>query len=78
VNASRGALRPWQAWGRLDATEEHRPMRKQECAVCGYVYDPELGDDSQGVPPGTPFANLPDDWVCPSCGAAKEMFEALA
>ena len=53
-------------------------MTKHECAVCGYVYDPERGDDSQNVPPGTPFANLPDDWTCPVCGASKEMFEALA
>jgi rubredoxin len=53
-------------------------MEKHECAVCGYVYDPAAGDDSQDVPPGTPFANLPDTWVCPTCGASKEMFDAVA
>jgi rubredoxin len=63
---------------RLEPIEARDPMEKHECAVCGYVYDPEIGDDSQNIPPGTPFANLPDDWVCPNCGATKEMFEATA
>src|SRR5512140_2511714 len=49
----------------LRAPKERPPMTKHECAVCGYVYDPEVGDDEQGIPPGTPFANLPDDWHCP-------------
>jgi rubredoxin len=53
-------------------------MTKHECAVCGYVYDPERGDDTQDVPAGTPFANLPEDWTCPVCGASKDMFEAQA
>ena len=51
-------------------------MEKHECAVCGYVYDPEVGDDSQGIPPGTPFANLPETWSCPVCGAAKAVQSA--
>jgi len=50
-------------------------MDKYECTVCGYVYDPELGDPDNGVAPGTLFGNLPDDWVCPVCGAGKEDFE---
>jgi rubredoxin len=53
-------------------------MAQYECTVCGYTYDPARGDDSQNIPSGTPFANLPDDWVCPVCGASKEEFEALA
>jgi len=53
-------------------------MAQYECTVCGYIYDPARGDDSQNIPPGTPFANLPDDWVCPVCGASKAEFEALA
>jgi len=52
-------------------------MRKYRCTVCGYVYDPEKGDDTSGVPPGTAFDKLPADWVCPVCGAAKEMFEPV-
>jgi len=48
---------------------------KYECTVCGYIYDPEKGDPEHGINPGTPFDALPDDWVCPLCGAAKDMFE---
>ena len=50
-------------------------MDKWECMVCGYVYDPAKGDPDNGVAPGTPFEDLPDDWVCPECGADKSMFE---
>jgi rubredoxin len=49
-------------------------MAKWECAVCGYIYDSELGDPEHGVKPGTTFEDLPDDWVCPVCGAAKDQF----
>jgi len=44
------------------------------CEVCSYVYDPGQGDETQGISPGTPFADLPDDWVCPVCAAAKSDF----
>lgn len=54
---------------------EGRKMEKYRCTVCGYVYDPEKGDPDSGVEPGTPFKELPDDWVCPVCGADKSMFE---
>lgn len=50
-------------------------MDKYVCTVCGYVYDPEEGDPDNGVEPGTPFGNVPDDWTCPICGAGKEEFE---
>ena len=50
-------------------------MKKYICSVCGYVYDPELGDPDNGIEPGTTFENLPDDWFCPVCGAEKEDFE---
>ena len=53
-------------------------MDKYECSVCGHVYDPEEGDPENGVQPGTPFAELPDDWVCPVCGATKDMYEPVA
>ena len=52
-------------------------MEKWECMVCGYVYAPAVGDPDNGVAPGTPFEDLPDDWVCPECGAEKDMFEKL-
>ncbi|MDR0951299.1 MAG: rubredoxin [Oscillospiraceae bacterium] len=51
-------------------------MQKYVCALCGYVYDPEEGDTDGGIAQGTAFEDLPDDWVCPICGAAKELFEA--
>ncbi len=51
-------------------------MAKHECP-CGYIYDPELGDPANGVEPETPFEDLPDDWVCPLCGAEKEFFEKI-
>lgn len=50
-------------------------MSRWECLVCGYIYDPEKGDPEHGVTPGTAFEALPEDWVCPDCGAAKDMFE---
>ncbi len=50
-------------------------MDKYVCTICGYVYDPEQGDPDNGIEPGTRFEDLPDDWECPVCGAAKEDFE---
>ncbi len=50
-------------------------MDKYVCTVCGYIYDPEEGDPDNGVSPKTAFEDLPDDWVCPVCGAGKEDFE---
>ena len=50
-------------------------MDKYECTVCGYVYDPEEGDPDNDIEAGIPFEDLPDDWVCPVCGALKEQFE---
>jgi len=49
-------------------------MQKFVCNACGYIYDPEQGDPDNGVEPGTPFADLPADWVCPDCGAGKDEF----
>jgi flavin reductase (DIM6/NTAB) family NADH-FMN oxidoreductase RutF/rubredoxin len=50
---------------------------KYQCLVCDHIYDPEEGDAEGGIAPGTPFADIPDDWVCPVCGAAKEDFEIM-
>jgi len=50
-------------------------MKKYECSVCGYIYDPAEGDDAADIEAGTAFEKLPDDWVCPICGAGKEDFE---
>ena len=58
-----------------DNKKETKMMQKYVCTVCGYVYDPEKGDPDSRIKPGTPFEQLPDDWVCPVCGAAKDKFE---
>jgi rubredoxin len=49
-------------------------MKKYVCDVCGYIYDPAEGDPDSGIAPGVAFEDLPDDWVCPVCGAPKEDF----
>jgi len=49
-------------------------MKKYVCNICGYVYDPAVGDPDSGVKPGTAFENLPADWVWPGCGASKADF----
>jgi rubredoxin len=51
-------------------------MDRYECP-CGYIYDPVEGYIEMNIPPETPFEDLPDDWVCPKCGAEKEYFEKL-
>ena len=52
-------------------------MQKYECQACGYIYDPQVGDEDNGVKPGTALENLPEDWECPLCGASKDEFEPV-
>ena len=52
-------------------------MKKYRCIMCSYIYDPAVGDPSAGVAPQTAFEDLPDDWVCPDCGADKNQFEPV-
>ena len=52
-------------------------MDKYKCIVCGYIYDPAIGDPDNEVKPGVAFSALPDDWVCPECGAPKSEFEKI-
>ncbi len=47
------------------------------CDVCDWVYDPATGDPDNGIAPGTSFADLPDDWVCPICGVGKDQFSKV-
>lgn len=49
-------------------------MQRYRCTVCGYVYDPAIGDPDGGIQPGTAFEDIPDSWICPVCGAAKNKF----
>ena len=50
-------------------------MEKYICTVCGYEYDPAVGDPDNGIAAGTSFEALPADWVCPLCSVGKDMFE---
>lgn len=52
-------------------------MEKYRCVICDYIYDPELGDPDNGIDPGTAFDDIPEDWVCPLCGADKSNFEMV-
>ncbi|UUV19472.1 rubredoxin [Fusobacteria bacterium ZRK30] len=49
-------------------------MKKYVCEVCGYVYDPEVGDVDNGIEAGTKFEDIPEDWVCPPCSMGKDVF----
>ncbi len=50
-------------------------MKKYVCSVCGYVYDPAIGDLDSEIAPGTSFESIPDLWICPICGVSKDSFE---
>ena len=52
-------------------------MPKYICDICGYIYDPAAGDPGESIEPGTAFADLPDDWVCPECGVGTDNFSPL-
>ena len=52
-------------------------MKKYVCDVCGWIYDPEVGDPEGGIAPGTAFEDIPEDWVCPLCGVGKDDFSPV-
>jgi len=52
-------------------------MAKYECVVCGWIYDPAVGDPDGGIAPGTAFEDIPDTWVCPVCGVDKTNFKKI-
>ena len=58
-------------------TPDSKQLDRYECRACGYVYEPDKGDDKRQVPPGTTFEELPADWRCPVCGARKPQFANL-
>lgn len=60
---------------KTEKKKEDKKMDKYICTVCGYVYDPAKGDPESSIAAGTSFEDLPDEWVCPICGAGKEAFE---
>lgn len=86
--AGRGTRSGWGApSGRLGPSEQEafnksfhlnkKIMKKYVCDVCGWVYDPEVGDPDGGIAPGTAFEDIPEDWVCPECGVTKEDFSVV-
>jgi len=52
-----------------------KPMKRYVCTVCGYLYDPEMGDPDNGIEPGTAFEDIPPSWTCPVCGVGKDAFK---
>lgn len=50
-------------------------MKQYVCTVCGFIYDEADGLPDDGIAPGTLWTDLPEEWVCPLCGAAKSEFE---
>lgn len=52
-------------------------MKKYICDICGWVYDPAVGYPDEGIKPGTAFEDLPDEFICPECGAGKEDFSPV-
>jgi len=74
----KGGATPKAAATYIAEKKETEPvMEKYRCTICGYIYDPDTGDPDSDIGPGTPFDQLPDDWVCPVCGAAKSEFEKV-
>lgn len=58
-------------------TKNMSTLKKYECDVCGYVYDPAVGDEEGGIKPGTAFEDIPEDWICPLCGVGKDQFTVI-
>lgn len=56
---------------------ETPPFRKWMCLICGWIYEEELGCPEEGIPPGTRWEDIPEDWSCPDCGAIKEDFDMV-
>ena len=52
-------------------------MVKWRCSICGYIYNPKVGDPESGINPGAMFNELPERWGCPDCGADKSLFESF-
>ncbi len=52
-------------------------MKSYVCELCDYTYDPQAGDPDNGILAGTPFEEIPDEWVCPVCGAEKDEFQMV-
>jgi rubredoxin len=54
-----------------------KPDKEWSCVHCSHLYDEAVGDPDAGIVPGTPWSDVPEDWVCPDCGASKAGFEMV-
>lgn len=70
-------IKPKEEEPENDGQEEKEGVEPYVCVICGYTYDPAVGDPTIGIEPGTPFEDLPDDYKCPICNAAKEYFKKV-
>ncbi len=61
----------------INGKREEQVYKKYICLVCGWIYDEEQGEPEEGLAPGTLWKDIPDDWVCPDCGAGKSDFEMI-
>lgn len=62
---------------RPQATLAGAPYRRWMCVICGLIYDEAAGLPDEGIAPGTRWQDIPEDWICPDCGATKDSFEML-
>jgi len=78
--AGQGSRNKWMADRKGSRNRMANPEDMWQCQTpnCGYIYNPDRGDRKGKIPKGTPFADLPEDWKCPLCGAGKKMFRPLA
>jgi len=58
-------------------TQGQNSMKKWQCIVCGWIYDEAEGCEDEGVPPGTAWNDVDEDFVCPECGVGKDYFEMV-
>ena len=65
----------WLMERKLQKQQREEKMDKWVCTICGYVYDPAAGDADTGIAAGTAWEDVPEDWLCPICGASKDEFE---
>ena len=63
--------------GRREGESRRGTVKKWQCIVCGWIYDEAEGCEYEDIPPGTPWEDVPDDFICPECGVGKEDFEMI-
>jgi rubredoxin len=77
IDALAAAISSRVEFERQQARAASESSNQFSCTICSYVYDPAKGDPDGGIPPGTPFERIPDDWICPICRVPKKMFRPV-